>query len=384
MGSFDFEVTKEGYEQFYPGMYGNIWVQDASMKSHPFSVTHVPGRTDQLRIIFRVFGKWTDLVARSLIQLPCPGHQQELLPIPKIMMDGWHGPDHLVSSAFNHDKVVIVTAGIGITAFLSMFTELIEILCFNCDGMFIPLDEIEGIPATKEFVLHWTCRDENLIKYITDEYFQPLMEIASKQMGGDDFEYLGVRCHIHIHRTGPAGQKTINPPSLWKSFRDKTERGVVEIDYGLLGTFGTPWSPYRFSFGKWKSMAPQIPSVIVWLCCFWFSYWAMWAFHKWFYPNPFNLPNALKMIIRGIVSLNMIWICYVVGVVGHWVMDWKDNIIANKRKKQQVETSGKDVSVCCVSSINRIDVCLLSISAIRCRTGIIFFVKDFFFSTYLT
>ena len=43
--SFDFEVTKEGYEQFYPGMYGNIWVQDASMKSHPFSVTHVPGRT---------------------------------------------------------------------------------------------------------------------------------------------------------------------------------------------------------------------------------------------------------------------------------------------------------------------------------------------------
>ena len=31
---------------------------DASMKSHPFSVTHVPGRTDQLRIIFRVFGKW--------------------------------------------------------------------------------------------------------------------------------------------------------------------------------------------------------------------------------------------------------------------------------------------------------------------------------------
>merc|ERR1712241_326790 len=34
--------------------------------------------------------------------------------------------------------------------------------------------------------------------------------------------------------------------------------------------------------------------------------------------------------------------CYAVGVVGHWVMDWKDNIIANKRKKQQVKTSGRD------------------------------------------
>jgi len=130
---FDFAVTEEAFAQFYPGMYGNIWCPDSSMKSHPFSVTHVPGATDQLRIIFRVVGKWTDLLARSLIQLPCPGHQQELLPIPKLMMDGWHG----VGSTFDHDKTIIVTAGIGITAFLSMFTEMIELLCFNEDGMFL-------------------------------------------------------------------------------------------------------------------------------------------------------------------------------------------------------------------------------------------------------
>merc|ERR1712183_519325 len=178
--SFDFAVTDEGFEQFYPGMYGNIWCPDASMKSHPFSVTHVPGRTDQLRIIFRVFGRWTDLLARSLIQLPEPGYQQERLPIPKIMMDGWHGPDHLVGSALNHDKVTIVTAGIGITAFLSMFTELIEILCFRKDGMFVKMKEVRGKPLTKEFVLHWTCRDENLIKYVTDEYFQPLIEKSER------------------------------------------------------------------------------------------------------------------------------------------------------------------------------------------------------------
>ena len=54
---------------------------------------YIIGRTDQLRIIFRVFGKWTDLLARSLIQLPSErGFQQSDLPIPKIMMDGWHGP----------------------------------------------------------------------------------------------------------------------------------------------------------------------------------------------------------------------------------------------------------------------------------------------------
>ena len=103
--SFAFEISEEGADQFYPGQYGNIWCPDASMKSHPFSITHVPGKRSQLRIIFRVFGKWTDLLARSLIQLPCPGHQQELLPIPKIMMDGFHGPSHLVGNALNHDKV---------------------------------------------------------------------------------------------------------------------------------------------------------------------------------------------------------------------------------------------------------------------------------------
>ena len=89
--SFDFEVSQEGYEQFYPGMYGNFWCPDASMKSHPFSIVHVPGRSDRLRIIFRVCGKWTDIVARSFLRLPsAKGHHQELLPVPKMMMDGWH------------------------------------------------------------------------------------------------------------------------------------------------------------------------------------------------------------------------------------------------------------------------------------------------------
>lgn len=327
--SFDFEVTETAFKQFYPGMYGNIWCPDASMKSHPFSVTHVPGRTDQLRIIFRVFGKWTDLLARSLIQLPCPGHQQEFLPIPKIMMDGWHGPDHLVGSAFNHDKVVIVTAGIGITAFLSMFTEMIEILCFNKDGMFITMKEIKGLPLTKEFALHWTCRDENLIKYITDEYFQPLLEKA-KLVDGDDKSYAGVKCKIHIHRTGPAGMKTINPTSLWKSFRDKTERGVMEIDYGLLGTFGTPWSPYRFSFGRWDNLWQHIPSILMFCLILWFSYFFSTKVHFWLLYNPFDLPEAINYFIRILDFLPTLFISFAMGWLGHAVMDWTENIHASK------------------------------------------------------
>jgi len=337
---FDFAVTREGFEQFYPGMYGNIWCPDASMKSHPFSVTHVPGETDQLRIIFRVFGKWTDLLARSLIQLPCPGHQQEFLPIPKIMMDGWHGPNHLVGSTFDHDKTIIVTAGIGITAFLSMFTEMIEILCFNEDGMFIKMNDIQGVPLTKEFSLHWMCRDENLIKYITDEYFEPLMEKATRK-GGDDANYQGVRCHIHIHRTGPAGQKTINPSSLWKSFRDKTERGVTEIEYGLLGTFGVPWSPYRFSFGRWDNLWQHIPSILMFCSILWCSYFFTQRVHLWLNYNAFDLPQALKYFVRITDFIPTIFISFVLGWAGHVLMDWTENV---KVKKSRSEYMAKNTN----------------------------------------
>jgi len=331
--SFDFVVTDEGFEQFYPGMYGNIWCPDASMKSHPFSVTHVPGRSDQLRIIFRVFGKWTDLLARSLIQLPCPGHQQEFLPIPKIMMDGWHGPNHLVGSVFDHDKAVIVTAGIGITAFLSMFTELIEILCFQEDGMFIKMQDIHGVPITKEFALHWTCRDENLIKYITDEYFQPLVE-KSRRRGGDQDDYHGVRCHIHIHRTGPAGQKTINPSSLWLSFRDKTERGVNEIEYELLGTFGVPWSPYRFSFGRWDSLMKHIPSIVVFCSILWISYFFSIKVHFWLLNNPFDLPKALEYFQRILDFLPTLFVSFVIGWFANICMDWTENLYAKTSRSE--------------------------------------------------
>ena len=103
--SISFQVSDDGFEQFYPGMYGNFWCPEAGMKSHPFSIVHVPGSQDQLRIIFRVNGKWTDQVARSFLQLPSYNQHQSTLPIPKIMMDGWHGPPSLVGNALNHDKV---------------------------------------------------------------------------------------------------------------------------------------------------------------------------------------------------------------------------------------------------------------------------------------
>ena len=104
--SFDFECTTEAIQQFRPGIYGNVFVPDISIKSHPFTVMHVPGKENELRIVFRVFGKFTDLLARSLLRLVEPTYDQEHLPIPKLMMDGWHGSNNLVEHAMNHEKVI--------------------------------------------------------------------------------------------------------------------------------------------------------------------------------------------------------------------------------------------------------------------------------------
>jgi hypothetical protein len=105
-----------------------------------------------------------------------------------------------------------------------------------------------------------------------DEYFQPLLDKKARKGGINEEGYEGVRCRIHIYRTGQAGQKTINESSLWKSFRDRTERGVNKIECGLLGTFGTPWSPYPFSFGRSENLWQRIPSIRESMA---FKYWVI-------------------------------------------------------------------------------------------------------------
>merc|ERR1712238_505606 len=93
-------------------------------------------------------------------------------------------------------------------------------------------------------------------------------------------------------------KKTINPSSLWKSFRDKTERGVTEIEYGLLGTFGVPWQPYRFSFGRWDNLWQHIPSILMFNAILWCSYFFSFRVHFWLNANAFDLPRALNYFVR--------------------------------------------------------------------------------------
>jgi len=198
-------------------------------------------------------------------------------------------------------------------------------------------------------------------KYITDEYFQPLME-KSEQYGGCSEDYDGVRCIIHIHRTGEAGSKTLNPNSLWKSFRDKTERGLREVDFSMLGTFGTPWIPYRFSFGRWSTFYQHIPSVLMFTTCIWTGWAAAQVLSIWLYGNPFKFPSALQYFVRWFFYLPIIGFPFLIGWFGHVMMDWSANIESSKTMKEQ----GAKGTCKTVDDENLNDDCMID----RCKNDI--------------
>merc|ERR1712224_924034 len=122
------------------------------------------------------------------------------------------------------------------------------------------------------------------------------------------------------------------------------ERGVREIDYSLLGTFGTPWIPYRFSFGKWEPFYQHIPSVIVFTTSIWFSWAAAETLSIWLYRNPFNFPNQLQYFIRWFFYLPIIGFPFLIGWIAHVMMDWAANVESSKMNREKRATLKEDVS----------------------------------------
>ena len=175
-----FEASDVAIEGYKPGMYVKLSVPEVSTVSHPFTVNKVPGRDNRIRIIFQEVGSFTSQLVAKLTA----GNST-----PEMVLDGYHGSTDRLEQFLSHDVVVIVAGGIGITPYLSLLTELITVLS----------EEERPSPLIKSFltrkiVIHWACRNPNLIDYVSQEYFQPIM---------DSMPYVsGLLVHIHIHQTG--------------------------------------------------------------------------------------------------------------------------------------------------------------------------------------
>ena len=88
-----------------------------------------------------------------------------------------------------HDVAIMISGGIGITPYLS----LLEEVSLMTRASVAPVNF-----ATKKVILHWMCREAALIDYVSQEYFEPLMQST-----------ISSRLHIDIivHNTGDSRRK---------------------------------------------------------------------------------------------------------------------------------------------------------------------------------
>ena len=134
--------------------------------SHPFTVVPSPSDSKSMNIIFRANGTFTKELSRRLMS-------QSLREHLVFLLDGlYSGPDRL-AQALQHDYVVMVAGGIGITPFIS----LISAIYLHCLGQSSSrFDGKDSLMTRKSVTLHWICRDDGFIDYIISEYLLTMFE----------------------------------------------------------------------------------------------------------------------------------------------------------------------------------------------------------------
>jgi|AntRauTorckE5430_2_1112549.scaffolds.fasta_scaffold02242_4 predicted ferric reductase len=142
------------------GSYVRLKVPEISSIWHPFTVFASASTPDELRIIFRVSGSFTTNLSNRLAGSTSTRHQY-----PKVLVDGMYGNQNQLKHAFSHETVFIVAGGVGIVTYISLLQSILV------DRSFGEADHLTPGMLPKQIVVHWICRDEGLINYITDRYF---------------------------------------------------------------------------------------------------------------------------------------------------------------------------------------------------------------------
>lgn len=250
--------------------------------SHPFTINPVPGQTNQLCIIFRSTGQFTTRLARSLLDGSLPRADKKRNGYPKnrkqpsLVIDGFYGSLCRTSQVLQHDVVVFVAGGVGITPFLTLLHKVYHSLNSN-----------QGRSFTKKLVLHWVCREEGLFRYIKQAFFNPLLIHGNSA---------GFSMTFVVHLTG--NTESIELKDDPESFGDKNETSMTgvqqsQLDGGALQEMesmddtesnasrmsGVPFSPSKFApMSKRTYRSNLLPfislatSSVTGLCIVWYFY----------------------------------------------------------------------------------------------------------------
>lgn len=169
--------------------YVRICVPEISLLWYPFTVATTPhDKNTKLKLLFRKYGYFTTNLLNIL--------KDEGRKPPVILIDGFYYGSDWCTKALQHDEILVVTGGIGITPFLSMIRMLFDKVVSASD---------EDSFRLKKIHFHWYCRDKGLIRHVVNNhfaYFVKECEVDRNAMHSIESTFLPFSLELSIHFTG--------------------------------------------------------------------------------------------------------------------------------------------------------------------------------------
>ncbi|KAL3938376.1 MAG: hypothetical protein SGBAC_006695 [Bacillariaceae sp.] len=153
------------------GRYIHLAVPSISAKSHPFSsFVHVnyPG---ELKVIFRSHGPFTKALSRKLSS----ASSVDSISYPSVVVNGVRSGTNQWKHAMEHDNLIVFAGGVGIVTYISLLSSMAS-LSKSHDELYSTEERGAVIHKQRAVCVHWACRDEGLIDYVSEKYLAPLQD----------------------------------------------------------------------------------------------------------------------------------------------------------------------------------------------------------------
>jgi len=322
--SLVFEVSSDTMREYSPGQYVRLCAPEIeSFGSHPFTVNRVPSfssddednedgnnnavsaeqsNVGKMEITFRCAGPFTKKLRHGLLQ-----QQNELAsdevntnPSPPVMllMDGFFGNEDgisdgggLLSKLLQHESVVLIAGGVGITPYLSLLADVGATL--KNEQSRREEDGGDRNFVQRKITLHWICRDPTLMDYMIHRHFVPLIQQTSlssssqQEMGlvsqekRDSLQLSSIKIVVHDTNASSVPSSGLDSTGLEIPSASSGLRGLDEHRNSVVSGKSQPMSSlYAASSGSSSSTILS------------------------------NLPHFLTFISTTYIGLAIIWYCY--------------------------------------------------------------------------
>jgi predicted ferric reductase len=292
-----------------PAQYARVCVPSIATIWHPFTVFTSPEDMKTVRMMFRATGPWTKSLAQQILQTSTS--------LPTIVVDGFYGGPDRISQALGHDAVVMIAGGIGITPYLSF----LPMLCTSLKGL--------ELPRTRKVTLHWICREEGLIQYVTRHYFAHVIDQATR------FTNARLEIKIVIHHTGV----TSSTAQFSDENEDVEQPGIDSGNEHIMNQKGVGVIPSLHASGSSTAIFGNVPAFIVMVIMTWTSLIAAWMTNH-------RLVHKDQIWSRVIPLTAVLVISFSVALVAHFVFQGRCQTSPVVTKSNNVGGVGPVPSVC--------------------------------------